>query len=106
MWLRAEGFGVGTWDLDLATRDLAWSATTRSLFGVAADQPVTYELFLSLLALTVLTHLDPLSYGVDGLRGAFIDVSHFGVGLDFALLVALAACFLALGARAFSRIQV
>lgn len=49
MWLRAEGFGVGTWDLDLATRDLAWSATTRSLFGVAADQPVTYELFLSLL---------------------------------------------------------
>jgi ABC-2 type transport system permease protein len=58
------------------------------------------------VALTVLTHLDPLSYGVDGLRGAFIDVSHFGVGLDFAILVALAACFLALGARAFSRIQV
>jgi two-component system sensor kinase FixL len=50
LWLRAEGFGVGTWDLDLATRDLVWSATTRSLFGVADDQPVTYELFLSLLA--------------------------------------------------------
>src|SRR3954454_18491172 len=30
-------------------------------------------------ALTVLTRMDPLSYGVDGLRGAFIDVSHFGV---------------------------
>ena len=50
MWLRVEGFGVGTWDLDLATRDLVWSATTRSLFGVADDQPVTYELFLSVLA--------------------------------------------------------
>jgi two-component system sensor kinase FixL len=50
LWLRAEGFGVGTWDLDLVTRDLAWSATTRSLFGITADQPVTYELFLSLLA--------------------------------------------------------
>ena len=49
-WLRAEGFGVGAWDLDLATRDLVWSATTRSLFGVADDQPVTYDLFLSLLA--------------------------------------------------------
>jgi two-component system, LuxR family, sensor kinase FixL len=49
-WPRAEGFGVGTWDLDLARRDLVWSATTRSLFGVTADQPVTYELFLSLLA--------------------------------------------------------
>ena len=58
------------------------------------------------VALTVLTHLDPLSYGVDGLRGAFIDVSHFGVGLDFAILVALAVGFLALGARAFARIQV
>jgi ABC-2 type transport system permease protein len=57
-------------------------------------------------ALTVLTHLDPLSYGVDGLRGAFIEVSHFGVLTDLAILGALAACFLALGARAFARIQV
>jgi ABC-2 type transport system permease protein len=57
-------------------------------------------------ALTVLTHLDPLSYGVDGLRGAFIDVTHFGVLTDLAILGALAACFLALGARAFARIQV
>jgi two-component system, LuxR family, sensor kinase FixL len=47
--LRIEGFGVGTWDLDLSTRKLQWSATARSLFGVANDKPVTYELFLSLL---------------------------------------------------------
>jgi two-component system sensor kinase FixL len=44
-----EGFGVGTWDLDLSTRKLEWSDTTRSLFGIARDAPVTYELFLSLL---------------------------------------------------------
>ncbi len=44
-----EGFGVGTWDLDLSTRELEWSDTTRSLFGIAREQPVTYELFLSLL---------------------------------------------------------
>lgn len=44
-----EGAGIGTWDLDLATRKLAWSATTRSLFGVSAEAPVSYELFLSLL---------------------------------------------------------
>jgi ABC-2 type transport system permease protein len=43
---------------------------------------------------------------VDGLRGAFIDVTHFGVLTDLAILGALAACFLALGARAFARIQV
>ncbi len=44
-----EGFGVGTWDLDLSTRELEWSDTTRSLFGVAREQPVSYEMFLSLL---------------------------------------------------------
>jgi len=56
--------------------------------------------------LAVATRLDPLSYGVDGLRGAFIDQSYFGVPTDLAVLVALAALFLALGSRAFSRIQV
>ena len=57
-------------------------------------------------ALTVATRLDPLSYGVDGLRGAFIGQSVFGAATDLAVLGVLAACFLALGARAFSRIQV
>src|SRR6202051_2082046 len=47
--LRIEGFGVGTWDLDLSTRKLEWSDAARSLFGVPRDQPVTWELFLSLL---------------------------------------------------------
>src|SRR5262245_50089511 len=50
LWRRIDGFGVGTWDLDLETWDLVWSDTTRDLFGVARDQAVTYELFLSLLA--------------------------------------------------------
>jgi two-component system sensor kinase FixL len=47
--LRIEGFGVGAWDLDLSTRKLEWSETAKRLFGVAREQPVTYELFLSLL---------------------------------------------------------
>ena len=47
--LRIEGFGVGTWDLDLTTQKLEWSDTAKSLFGVASDQPITYGLFLSLL---------------------------------------------------------
>jgi two-component system sensor kinase FixL len=37
------------WDLELSTLDLEWSDTTRSLFGVAQDTPVSYQLFLSLL---------------------------------------------------------
>jgi two-component system sensor kinase FixL len=47
--LRIEGFGFGTWDLNLSTQELEWSDATRSLFGVARDEPVTYQLFLSLL---------------------------------------------------------
>src|SRR4051812_25724412 len=46
-----EGSGVGTWDLDLSTQQLIWSNTTRKLFGVSREQPVDYDLFLSLLDL-------------------------------------------------------
>ena len=35
-------------------------------------------------ALTVLTSIDPLSYGIDGLRSIMINVSHFGATLDAA----------------------
>ena len=47
--LGIEGSGIGVWDLDLATHQLLWSNTTRALFGVPEDLPLTYELFLSLL---------------------------------------------------------
>jgi two-component system, LuxR family, sensor kinase FixL len=47
--LKIEGFGVGTWDLNLATRELEWSETTRSLFGISQDKPVSYDRFLALL---------------------------------------------------------
>src|SRR5947209_8744573 len=46
-----EGSGVGTWDLEFATRELTWSNTTRKLFGVSPDKPIDYALFLSLLDL-------------------------------------------------------
>jgi len=55
--------------------------------------------------LMIATRLDPLAYGVDGLRGAFIGVSHIGTLLDVSVLAALSALFLVLGAWAFSRIQ-
>jgi ABC-2 type transport system permease protein len=56
--------------------------------------------------LAVATRLDPLSYGIDGLRGALIGQWHFSVFTDLAVLGSLAALFLALGAWSFSRIQV
>jgi ABC-2 type transport system permease protein len=56
-------------------------------------------------ALSVITHLDPLAYGVDGLRGALIGWWGFNFSLDMLILVALAAIFLSAGAYLFSRIQ-
>ena len=57
-------------------------------------------------ALTVATRLDPMAYGVDGLRASFIGLSQIGVATDVLVLAIVATLFLALGARAFSRIQV
>jgi ABC-2 type transport system permease protein len=57
-------------------------------------------------ALSFLTRLDPLSYGIDGLRGTLIAASHFGLGVDLAVLVAVAAAFVALGAHSFSKIEI
>ncbi len=56
-------------------------------------------------AMAVITRLDPLTYGVDALRGALIGSSHFGFAWDFTLLGLLAAAFLFLGAYLFSKIQ-
>ena len=56
--------------------------------------------------LWVATRLDPLSYGVDGVRGALIGLAQIGVAFDVVVLGVLATAFVILGAWAFSRIQV
>ncbi len=57
-------------------------------------------------ALALATRIDPLSYGIDGLRGTLIATSHFGVVTDFVVLSAIGVAFLAMGAHFFSRIQI
>jgi ABC-2 type transport system permease protein len=56
--------------------------------------------------MTLATRIDPLTYGIDGLRGAFIGVSHFSVVTNLAVLGCVAAVFIGLGAHAFSKIQI
>jgi ABC-2 type transport system permease protein len=56
-------------------------------------------------ALAIITRLDPLTYGVDALRGVLINGSHFGLALDVSLLCAIAVAFLSLGGYLFSKIQ-
>jgi ABC-2 type transport system permease protein len=55
--------------------------------------------------LAIATRVDPLTYGIDGLRGAFIGASHFSAATDAAVLSVVAAIFLALGAQSFAKIQ-
>ena len=57
------------------------------------------------LAMKIITKLDPLAYGVDGLRGALINSWHFSLAFDVALLAGIAAVFLSLGAYLFTRIE-
>lgn len=57
-------------------------------------------------ALAIATRLDPLTYGIDGLRGALIGRTHFGMVSDAVVLLGVACLCMALGARAFSKIQV
>ncbi len=56
--------------------------------------------------LGMITGLDPLSYGVDGLRGMFTGVWYFNFGLDAVVLACVATVFIVTGAYLFSRIQV
>jgi ABC-2 type transport system permease protein len=56
-------------------------------------------------ALAVVASLDPLAYGVDGLRIALVGVSHFGVTIDTVVLCVVTTALLGAGSYLFSRIQ-
>jgi len=58
------------------------------------------------LLLKALATIDPLSYGVDGLRALLIGVSHFGVAIDVIVLLAVALVLLGLGSYRFTRVEV
>jgi ABC-2 type transport system permease protein len=58
------------------------------------------------VGLAVITRLDPLAYGVDGMRTALIGISHFGLKQDATVLVVLTVVVLWAGSRLFARIEV
>jgi ABC-2 type transport system permease protein len=57
-------------------------------------------------ALSVVTSLDPLAYGVDGLRESLIGVTHFGLAADLGVLIVVTTILLFIGSHLFSKIQV
>jgi ABC-2 type transport system permease protein len=57
-------------------------------------------------ALVIIASVDPLSYGVDGLRSTMSGVAHFGLATDFSVQAVLTVALLLVGARLFSKIQI
>jgi len=57
-------------------------------------------------ALSIITQLDPLSYGIDAFRILLINSGHYGLGTDIVVLGAVTAVFLWLGSYFFKKIQV
>ena len=55
--------------------------------------------------MSFITALDPLTYGVDGIRGTLTGVSRFGIGTDFIVLSVLVILVLAIGASLFSKVE-
>ena len=57
-------------------------------------------------ALQTVIKINPLTYGVDGLRSALIGIGQFGMTIDIIVLSVITAVFLAIGSYLFSRIQI
>ncbi len=57
-------------------------------------------------AMKIATMIDPMTYGIDGLRGTLGGIGQFSVSFDFLILSAITIFFLALGSYLFSKIQV
>jgi len=58
------------------------------------------------VALKVITAIDPLTYGVDGIRSALVGISHFPLSLDLFILTALSLILLGIGSYFFSKVQI
>lgn len=57
-------------------------------------------------AIDIVASLNPLTYGVDGLRGALTGQIHMGYLSDFGVLCAVTAFFMVLGSYLFSKIEI
>jgi ABC-2 type transport system permease protein len=55
--------------------------------------------------LDIVVRINPLTYGIDGIRGALTGLSTFGIPVDFLVVAVLMAILLGVGSFLFERIQ-
>lgn len=58
------------------------------------------------IAMSYVTKIDPLSYGIDGMRSVLLGQSAFDPRLDFVVLVVLGCVLLVFGAHRFNKIEI
>ena len=56
--------------------------------------------------LAIISELDPLSYGIDGLRATMTNAGHFGLLTDFLVMGVLVVLLFAIGGWMFERIEI
>jgi ABC-2 type transport system permease protein len=99
----ALGTAMGSTIKDMQGFQLVMNFLVMPLFFLSG---ALYPLANLGVVMKVITRLDPLTYGVDGLRGALINQWHFSAAFNASLLGLIALGFLSLGAYLFSRIEV
>ncbi len=99
----AIGTVIGTVLQDMQGFQLIMSFITMPLFFFSSALFPVPDLPQSLW---IAVRLNPLTYGVDGLRGALSSAFAFGVATDFEVLGGLTVILLALGAYLFAKIEV
>lgn len=99
----ALGTAIGSVIKDMQGFQLVMNFLVLPLFFLSG---ALYPLANLPIVLSVITKFDPLTYGVDGLRGALINHWHFSPAFNASLLGLIALAFLSLGAYLFSRIEV
>ena len=55
--------------------------------------------------LRIITKINPLSYGIDGLRETLINMHHFGIATDLIVLGSITTFIMVIGSYLFSKIQ-
>jgi ABC-2 type transport system permease protein len=55
--------------------------------------------------LSIISAFDPLSYGVDAVRGSLTGITHFGLLTDFAVLIVICVVILTIGSYLFSKVE-
>jgi ABC-2 type transport system permease protein len=55
--------------------------------------------------LEVVTRIDPLTYGIDAIRGALTNMDTFGIATDFLIISVITAILLGVGSYLFEKIQ-